>query len=111
MLSKNGLTISIPLFALFALMGVAKADEMDVLHDTAGICPYGEDAVITHPGDATVIRCRPEFALQTPSHSTPIGHVHAALPSMRHVSRVRHSPRPKRVIEVLTAIFRPHTGI
>jgi hypothetical protein len=107
-----------PLILFFGLLFLA-TDAVAGEAQAAGVCPPGEAMVVTHPGDATVIRCRPEF--DTPTIAAPSApHQRAAISTRPrvvvkfvyihpHPIRHRHHRRKQDGIgDLLSSVFRPH---
>ncbi len=108
---KKGLMTLTLFFALFALASTsARAAEGDDMR--AGLCDPGELIVITHPGDETVIRCRPDALTTAPQsppalRATPGSIARGAWHRLPH-RRAHAHQGPKTLSDLLTAIFRPH---
>src|SRR5271156_3310269 len=75
----NRLARSTIFFGLFIQLTATSALAAD--GETASLCPTGELIVVTHQGDATVIRCRadytaPAIVRQAAPHAAPVAPAH-----------------------------------
>lgn len=113
-LSKSSFRISILSLGLLVLPLTANAT---VIQETAGICDPGEVVVVTHKGDATELRCKPDYS--APEITAPRAHAKRIVsivpqkspphPMQPHKHHHQHQhQKAKSLIDVLTSIFRPH---